>query len=130
MPNLKFYKVRDQIVGEPDVLEPAECGWLDGYRFGDRLLEGVMFRIGFDADGKLTASVGEDSKAYFARLNAKKWLKEAVKTAIVTDVFSTSATANDDAAVLYDHSKSHSEQIAHFEKEPVFLPRAEHSQTK
>ena len=54
------------------------CGDLDyvlfdGYGFGDRMLEGVIFK-GFKS-GKV--EITEDSKSYFEDLNKRKWLKEA-----------------------------------------------------
>ncbi len=55
-----------------------DCGDLDyvlinGYDFGDRLLEGVMFR-GFP-DGHV--EIDPEGAEYFKDLNQKKWLKEA-----------------------------------------------------
>jgi hypothetical protein len=114
---LKFYHV-----GESDgTFTPADSGWIDGYCFGDRLLEGVMFRICVGADGRLAAEVGPASAAYFDGLNGKRWLNEAVAYAARLDMFASSETANDDAVVLYDHSKPHTEQAARYETEPVFL---------
>jgi len=54
---------------------------IDGYAFGDRLLEDVEFEIRKDKDGNLTASVEPSAANYFSQLNEKKWLKEAVKRA-------------------------------------------------
>jgi len=51
---------------------------VDGYGFGDRLLEGVMFKV-FYRDGKLTAEVMPDSANYFNDLNTKKWLAACVQ---------------------------------------------------
>lgn len=48
---------------------------VDGYPFGDRLLEGVMFVVE-DKNGKPHAiSVVNDAKYYFSNLNEKRWLK-------------------------------------------------------
>jgi len=52
---------------------------VDGYGFGDRLLEGVMFKVR-DVNGKPKVDgVTEDSQEYFNGLNAKKWIKECEK---------------------------------------------------
>lgn len=52
---------------------------INGYDFGSRLLEDVMFHA--DAmDGVVdlkTVRIAPDAAAYFADLNQKKWLKEA-----------------------------------------------------
>lgn len=45
----------------------------DGYCFGDRLLEGVMF-IGF-ISGEVRVS--EESEVYFQQLNQQMWLEQA-----------------------------------------------------
>ena len=49
----------------------------DGYEFGERVLEGVMFDAVLDDKGKLTVSVQPIHKEYFSTLNQKKWLAEA-----------------------------------------------------
>ena len=51
---------------------------LDGYAFGDRLLEGVKFRVspGVTKNG-LKVVIDPGSAAYFADLNQEKWLREA-----------------------------------------------------
>jgi hypothetical protein len=55
---------------------------IDGYPFGDRLLEGVMFTI--DKYGK--ARIQEEDKAYFKRLNEKHWCELAEEHATEADV--------------------------------------------
>jgi len=48
---------------------------VDGYYFGDRLLEGVNFMVK-DQDGIPTAlGVVPEAQSYFEDLNQKKWLK-------------------------------------------------------
>ena len=54
--------------------------YLDGYAFGDRLLEGVTFEIRIK-NGKVTAATTLGCKSYMADLNEKKWLKEAARFA-------------------------------------------------
>ena len=55
---------------------------VDGYHFGDRLLEGVYFNVTAegDPDVKLTVTnveVRPDAANYFDNLNTTKWLKKA-----------------------------------------------------
>jgi len=60
---------------------------VDGYSFGDRLLEGVMFDITIESDGSLSAKVDKSAESYFEDLNKEKWLKEAIKYAERNDCF-------------------------------------------
>lgn len=64
---------------------------VDGYCFGDRLLEGVMFYA--DAkDGVVdfdTIRVGPDDVNYFSDLNEKKWLAAACEFIKETDALET-----------------------------------------
>ena len=59
---------------------------VDGYAFGDTLLEGVMFEISKDDDGMYHAKVADEYKDYMADLNEAKWLNEAMKYVSETDV--------------------------------------------
>ncbi len=52
---------------------------IDGYTFGDRLLEGVKFIITIDKKGKFHAEVHPEDKSYMEDFNEKKWLKRAVE---------------------------------------------------
>ncbi len=60
------------------------CGLLNGYWFGDTLLEGVYFEVRSEA-GKLTILPAPDAKEYFATLNQKLWLKAAREFLASTD---------------------------------------------
>lgn len=49
---------------------------VDGYPVGDRMLEGVMFKVQWGKSGKgYKASITENDVEYFNQLNEKKWLK-------------------------------------------------------
>lgn len=60
-----------------------EYALIDGYKFGDRLLEGVMFKIAGGEKVKATLADGNDD-AYFKNqgISKKKWLIAAVAYAI------------------------------------------------
>jgi hypothetical protein len=68
-----------------------DCGEVDhalvnGYAFGDRLLEGVMFKITISQRGIVMAeSADDDSREYLKDLSANKWTREAVRYAIGCD---------------------------------------------
>lgn len=76
-----------QYYDEDAVLPKAKKAKLDGYEFGDRLLEGVMFIYTINNDGSLSVEVEESSKDYFDNFNKEKWLKIALQYAIETDCF-------------------------------------------
>jgi len=61
--------------------------YIDGYHFGDRLLEDVWFKIIVQSDGTLWAETAPSSQEYMEDLNEAKWVKEAVKFAGGHDVF-------------------------------------------
>ena len=58
---------------------------IDGYSFGDKLLEGVMFEVTIK-NGKPIVEVTPESKPYFEQLNQAIWLKKAVKFAERADI--------------------------------------------
>ena len=64
---------------ECDFCGPVKSVIVDGYPFGDRLLEGVDFVVSMDEKGKITAKTHKSSKGYMEDLNEEKWLKECVK---------------------------------------------------
>lgn len=55
---------------------------MDGYVFGDRILEGVMFKVMPD----LSVSIAPENAEYFKDLNQKKWLKAAKEHAKENDI--------------------------------------------
>jgi hypothetical protein len=59
-----------------------QCGdlnlaYLDGYIFGDILLEDVLFEVRIQKGHLKTKGVTPDSQSYFESLNKAKWVKEA-----------------------------------------------------
>ena len=56
---------------------PIEYVLLDGYQFGDRLLEGVMFQVCVDDERKYSVVIDPGSADYFAQLNEEMWLDKA-----------------------------------------------------
>jgi hypothetical protein len=51
-------------------------GLFDGYSVGDRLLEGVLFRVSFDAEDKTHVIIDTAHADYFEQFNAEMWYKE------------------------------------------------------
>lgn len=65
----------------------TQTAFLDGYSFGDRLLEGVMVKCFLDENGFLEVSFVEDAEPYMCQLNEEYWLKQALEYAEKTDIF-------------------------------------------
>jgi hypothetical protein len=59
---------------------------IDGYSFGDTLLEGVMFEIRI-FKGKMKAKVESGAEEYMENLNERKWIKAAEASAIEEEEF-------------------------------------------
>lgn len=63
-------------------LKCVQCGDIlealtNGYNFGDRLMEGVMFVIKVKGKKLYSDGVDKTSSSYFEDFNKKKWLKTA-----------------------------------------------------
>ena len=67
---------------------PVDFGLMDGYHFGDRLLEGVMFKVTIDENNEIKVELEPGSKDYCEGLNMVKWMKEAKEFAEEIDVLS------------------------------------------
>lgn len=58
---------------------PVKEAYMNGYWFGDRLLEDVIFKVAVNAAGDDIIIECSDGLDYFNDLNTTKWLKEAKK---------------------------------------------------
>ena len=73
---------------------------VDGYAFGDRLFDGVMFVVE-NVNGKpICSGVVEEDKVYFDGENKKKWINECEDYCQDLDVASC-PDCNDDIAVWH-----------------------------
>ena len=67
------------------IFECENCGvvksvLIDGYGFGDRLLEGVMFRVTRSKGGKWSVTVEPEWEDYMSKnLNTKIWLDKCLE---------------------------------------------------
>ena len=68
---------------------------VDGYGFGDRLLEGVMFNIMVIGDKIIAMAATKEDAVYIDDLNKEKWLAEAAVYAFTTN-FLTCPDCQDD----------------------------------
>lgn len=99
--------------------------YVDGYAVGDRLLEGVVFRITLEGN-KFKASTPAEFVTYMEDLNEKKWLKEVEKFCENNDVYH--AKLSDvgvgfptDDVVCYDDEKALDEQTFGCSKKPDII---------
>lgn len=83
-----MYKLKCDNCGE------IEHVLVDGYAFGDTILEGVMFKVYLDGDS-LRAEVMPNYAGYFSELNEKLWLQRASKFVNETEMFTCSICKND-----------------------------------
>lgn len=60
---------------------------VDGYAYGDRLLEGVMFEVRRNDKGEYNTQVEQSAAEYFSQLNTKQWLDE-INSSMDTEEFS------------------------------------------
>jgi hypothetical protein len=65
----------------------TQTAFIDGYSFGDRLLEGVMVRCFLDEKGFLEVSFLEEDIPYLSQLNEDYWLEAALESAKGRDIF-------------------------------------------
>lgn len=63
-----------------------DCVIFDGYLFGDRLLEGTMFKA-FVQDGEIVVEpASDDDDDYLSLLNKQLWLDNALEFAKINDI--------------------------------------------
>lgn len=79
--------------------------FIDGYSFGDRLLEGAMFKITITKDNKFKAETLPKDKDYLDGLNMKKWMKAALEYVKDNDIFFVDANCNEEAWIVDEFGK-------------------------
>jgi hypothetical protein len=74
------------IDAETEEAVDPQVGYVDGYHFGDRLLEGVMFEITLDENRELQCKgVVNSAQSYVKKFSKKQmteWCKSAVEMAL------------------------------------------------
>lgn len=84
-------------------IQVVKEAYLDGYAFGDRLLEGVWFGFRATPDGKdIEAFLPPASAKYMERLNSEFWLGRAVEYAFMTDCFYTDPEDVEETVILFE----------------------------
>ena len=68
---------------------------MDGYPFGDRLLEGVMFIVILDDDHKASVKIAPDYADYFSQFNEAHWYPIAKRYAEKNDIFTCPTCGQD-----------------------------------
>jgi hypothetical protein len=78
----------------------VEKAQFDGYEFGDRMLEGVMFDAWVDKKGALCVELPED--AFTTGLNRNHWEELALNYAVSNDIFSAD---DDEVGLVMENGK-------------------------
>jgi len=103
-------------------IEPRKQAMVDGYGFGDRMLENVMFIITIQDDNTLKAEIHPDSASYFEQLNKEMWLKEDIKYAMLTDFFySMDENEEVDLNLIMQDGRYNFEHDKNFKLSPVVI---------
>ena len=76
--------------------------WFDGYPFGDKVLEGVMFKATIGDSGRMSVAVAPSCADYFSSLNEKKWLKAAIDHAQDNDMFQEREDGGEELELVED----------------------------
>jgi len=111
MENAHFshFGVSDEDQGQyPQRVEPANQAKFDGYSFGDRLLEGVMFIATIAEDGTLSVEITPEHAGYFSGLNQELWLEKALNFALGNDLFE-GMNGIEDIGLIMDDGRYNSE---------------------
>jgi len=98
--NGKFKGFGDYETGKVE----TNVAYFDGYAFGDRILEGVMFKAEIDAKGIMYVSFVDDSKTdpYLCQLNENHWLENAAEYAEHNDEFCVDPSGSGDVVDLLE----------------------------
>jgi hypothetical protein len=80
-----------------------DAAYINGYGFGERLLEGVIFKVAINEDMTFNVtSVDDPNKGYLGGLNMVKWLELAVNYASRQDIFAELPSGYGEDVVVYD----------------------------
>ena len=105
-------------------MEPLYCEYcqkfldivhVDGYGFGDTLLEGVMFVVQIKDNKPVCLGVKEDQQAYFEKFNKEYWKKLCEDFCESYDVFTCPDCGED---LIVDGEEE-------IETKPVYVGKAE-----
>lgn len=81
-----------------DEVEPTDELYLDGYSFGDRMLEGLPVKFTLNQEGKLEATAD-----WPKGMDPEYWSQQAIDFAMEHDCFSTDAElSHDDGFILLE----------------------------
>ena len=65
---------------------------VDGYRYGEKILDGIEFIVSIDSNNSLDVVVGAQHEKYFEKLNTSFWYNQILDTIVIDmgayDIFS------------------------------------------
>lgn len=106
----------DENSWQTNIYREVSCGYVDGYSVGDRLLEGIVFKITTDG-ANVFCHVMREHEQRFNKLNQEYWFGEVINYAKNTDLLLSEYSECD--VILYDLDKHYSQQLANFYKHPT-----------
>lgn len=108
--NFSHFGIPEEYQDVNNRVENSNQAKFDGYSFGDRMLEGVMFVATIEEDKTLSVAIDPDSADYFSDLNEKKWLKEALNFALTNDMFEGMDGTEDVSLLRTDGTMNYEDQ--------------------
>lgn len=99
----------------------TNVAYLNGYYFGDRLLEGVYFKVAI-TDGLLAVEFAQPDCNYIKDLNKKKILKQARTFAEEYDIFSEKPDGSGEDLELVAEDDQDKTTVKPIAISPVSLP--------
>lgn len=86
-----------------DMKTLTDIAYIDGYSVGDRMLEGVMFKITITDNNKFKAELADErDKAYTDQLNMKYWIPKVEEFCEGNDIFCDNPSGNGDEMIVFD----------------------------
>jgi hypothetical protein len=100
MENINFSHFGLKEKGGNVSIENTNQAKIEGYDFGDRLLEGIKFIVTIEDDTSLSVKVDPRAEGYFGQLNEELWLDKALKHALRHDVFESMEGSEDIGLIM------------------------------
>ena len=85
--------------------------YLDGYSFGDRMLEGLIFEYTLDLEGYLIIGLWENQFNKATGLDLDHWLKLGLEFGIEHDIFSEKPEFDGGAELAFVYNESFEDRL-------------------
>lgn len=81
------FGLRDEDQDPNDPIAPMKTALVNGYGFGDRLMEDVMYKLTITSDGEIKVSFDKETKDYMEQFNITYWTNACLKYVKQNDLF-------------------------------------------